>query len=259
MNFNYSIKYEDLPNISILMPIYNRRNWLFLIINNLVNMDYPKNKLEFIFDDDGTEKTFENEVERMNFENITGIKTIYLYNKNKRTIGQKRNNLVKKANNKLCIFMDSDDLYIPSYIRYSYEVMVKEKASLVGSNQMIFLFPKKKWKLTAIQCPAKRQIHEATMLFTKKHFRAMGGFINNSQGEGAKMIDSMKDCKIAETDCAFCMVCIGHDDNTINKDNFADIEDLTHYSKIPDKEKKFILMGMGLVHNFDNVDDDLLT
>ena len=156
MNFNYSIKYEDLPNISILMPIYNRRNWLFLIINNLVNMDYPKNKLEFIFDDDGTEKTFENEVERMNFENITGIKTIYLYNKNKRTIGQKRNNLVKKANNKLCIFMDSDDLYIPSYIRYSYEVMVKEKASLVGSNQMIFLFPTKNWKLTAIQCPRGR-------------------------------------------------------------------------------------------------------
>ena len=68
----------------------------------------------------------------------------------------------------------------------------------------------------------------------------------------------MKDCKIAETDCAFCMVCIGHDDNTINKDNFADIEDLTHYSKIPDKEKKFILMGMGVIDNFDNVDNDLL-
>jgi hypothetical protein len=123
---------------------------------------------------------------------------------------------------------------------------------------MIFLFPKKKWRLTAIQCQAKRQIHEATMLFTKKHFRAMGGFIPNSQGEGAKMIDTMKDCKIAETDCAYCMVCIGHDENTINKDNFADIEDMTHYSKIPIKEKKFILFGMGMIDDLNNVDDDLL-
>lgn len=212
----------DYPNISICMPIYNRSYCTPLIISNIKKLDYDLSKLELVIDDDSNDdplfssKKIENEFQRI----IHPVKLTYLKSNQKRTIGQKRNNLVKKANNKIIAFMDSDDLYLSDYLKHSINIMKKEKAGLVCSNQMLFLYPKEDWLCTGIQCETKRMGHEATMVFTKKHFRACGGFINNSQGEGTKMIDGMTDSKVAMTDITKCMVCICHTGNTINKDRF---------------------------------------
>ena len=47
----------------------------------------------------------------------------------------------------------------------------------------------------------------------------MGGFIKSSQGEGAKLIDfNEKAC--VNLDIQNCMICVGHDDNTIKKDDW---------------------------------------
>jgi glycosyltransferase involved in cell wall biosynthesis len=44
-----------MNNISICTPIFNRNNCKELIINNLFNFEYDKNKLEFIILDDGSD------------------------------------------------------------------------------------------------------------------------------------------------------------------------------------------------------------
>ena len=46
----------ELPYISICTPTYNRNNFIPLMLSNLAKMDYPKHKLEWIIDDDGTDK-----------------------------------------------------------------------------------------------------------------------------------------------------------------------------------------------------------
>ena len=137
--------------------------------------------------------------------------------------------------------MDSDDLYMPSYLKHSLEVMKKENASLVGSNQMIFLYPLDEWKMTGIQCGEKRQIHEATMMMTKKHFRSTGGFIKNSQGEGVKMIENFNSTKVALTNCASIMVCISHNGNTIGKETFKEAQDLSNNCFIGDYDRMIIM------------------
>ena len=38
---------EQLPYISICTPLFNRTKWLPLMIFNLQNIDYPKDKLEW--------------------------------------------------------------------------------------------------------------------------------------------------------------------------------------------------------------------
>ena len=128
----------DLPYLSLCMPIYNRNKFTRLIISNLMRLDYPK-------------------------EN---------HYKTKRSIGDKRNNLVKIAKHKIIGFMDSDDLYLSDYLKYSVNMLKTEKKGLVGSNQMLFLFPPEnfedKWLLTGIKCSTTRMIHEASMVFTKK-------------------------------------------------------------------------------------------
>ncbi len=50
----------SLPNISILVPTYNRSKFLPLLINNLKSQTYPHNKLEVCIDDDGIEPITDN-------------------------------------------------------------------------------------------------------------------------------------------------------------------------------------------------------
>ena len=206
-----------MDHISILTPTYNRAKFLPLFIHNLKKQTYPHNLLEVVIDDDGTEPFTDNIEELRN--NINPIKLIYHRNKKRRTIGEKRNNLVKISTHKILINMDDDDIYNPVYIEHSYLSLKELKCGLVGSNEMLFCYPKKEFKLTAIKCESKVQIHEATMCYTKKYFKSMGGYCKNSRGEGVKMIQNQEK-NVGLTDIRLVMICIAHDGNSVDKEQF---------------------------------------
>lgn len=208
---------NDYPMISVLTPTYNRSKFLPLYVYNLVSQSYPHNKIEVCIYDDGSEPFCRYEDIK---ELLKPMKVVYHYNKNKKTIGEKRNYLVKKmASSKICIMIDDDDIYLNDYIKNSYETLKKNKAGLVGSNGMIFTYPKEDFKMTGIKCKELFQIHEATMCFSKKYFNSMGGFSKSSQGEGATFILDRKN-GIVETDIRDCMICVAHDGNTVDKNQF---------------------------------------
>jgi hypothetical protein len=48
----------------------------------------------------------------------------------------------------------------------------------------------------------------------------MGGYATNSQGEGARMVDGCNETFFIKTEISKCMMCICHEDNTIDKDKF---------------------------------------
>jgi len=211
------------PNVSITMPIYNRNNFKRMILSNLLKLDYDKNKIEFCLYDDGTEPFFKNQEEHDHFINI--IKPItfkYKYDKIRKGIGEKRNALVKMATHKYIASMDSDDLYMSSYLKHSFNILLENKLGLVCSPEMLFLYPLQDWRMTGIDCQVKRMGHEATMVFTKKHWKAMGGFQKKGTGEGVKMIDNMDEKTIGKTKIQHCMICICHKENSVNKDSFFD-------------------------------------
>jgi cellulose synthase/poly-beta-1,6-N-acetylglucosamine synthase-like glycosyltransferase len=52
--FTYSTSPSDLPNVSILIPVYNEERDIERRLNNLFNSDYPRNKLEIIVIDSGS-------------------------------------------------------------------------------------------------------------------------------------------------------------------------------------------------------------
>ena len=208
----------DYPKISLLTPTYNRSNFLPLVVHNLQNVDYEKNKIEWCVLDDGNTPLFTKGNIQKYRDLIKPIKLNYVYSTEKKTIGKKRNQLVKQASNKIVMFMDDDDIYLKSFIKHSVEVMKKEKAGLVGSNQMLFNFTNHNYRFTMLQCFSKRLIHEATMCFTKKYFKSVSGFQNSSKGEGAKMID-FNENNVAYTDIRKIMICSVHT-NTINKEKF---------------------------------------
>ena len=207
----------DYPHISILTPTYNRSKFLPLFIHNLKNQTYPHNKLEVVIYDDGTEP-FTDSIEKMR-NDISPMKLVYHRDKIKKTIGEKRNYLVKLSSSKILINMDDDDIYHPQYIQYSYHELKEQKKGLVGSNGMLFTYPEKDFDMTGIQCKELFQIHEATMCYTKKFFKSMGGYEKSSQGEGMNMIQNQKH-NIGLTDIRSIMVCVAHDGNSVDKEQF---------------------------------------
>ena len=223
---------DELPKISILTPLYNRNKWLPMMLCNLVNFDYPKDKLEwFILDSkDGDEdvRLIPDDFTKNNIERaIHPIKLKYEYINRKMTIAEKRSYLSKHMTHPYFANMDSDDIYMDSYLKYGISMLKEHKVGLCGSPQMIFIYPHLDYRITAIQCEAKRQMHEATMVGTKKYVRSMNYYTRNDEkGEGASLVDG-NEMNVVKSECALCMICVCHNTNTCNKDAFeeANIQD----------------------------------
>ena len=212
------------PNVSILTPTYNRKQFIELCIFNLKNQEYPLDKLEWYLLDDSPKPYSQEELNHIK-KSIHPIKFKYQYEKVKQEIGTKRNKLVKNATNKIVIMMDDDDIYQPTYVKKTIDTMLEKNVKCVGSNQMIFYHQSKPDKrLTIIRCAAKRQIHEATMCFTKKYFNSMNGFKKNSQGEGVGLID-FNDKNVENIPIDDLMVCVAHKWQTLSKDPFYNYSD----------------------------------
>ena len=218
---------SEFPKISILTPVYNRNKWLPMMLCNIVNFDYPKENLEwFILDSkDGDEdvKLISNDIMKENIEKIIHpIKLRYEYINRKMTIAEKRSYLSKHMTHPYFANVDSDDIYMDSYLKYGIKMLKEHKVGLCGSPQMIFIYPHLDYRITAIQCEAKRQMHEATMMGTKKYVRSMNYYTRNDEkGEGASLVDG-NEMNVVKTECALCMICVCHNTNTCNKDSFED-------------------------------------
>tara|TARA_R100000654_G_scaffold1120_2_gene4196 strand:- start:525 stop:1280 length:756 start_codon:yes stop_codon:yes gene_type:complete len=228
--------YNIMDNISILIPTYNRHKFLELCIDNLKNQSYNKKLLEVVILDDGT-IPFINDLNKFKDE-IKPIQVNYIKDNTKRTIGFKRNKLVKLAKHKIVCFMDDDDIYNDDYIKYSHHNLKINNAGLVGSNEMIFVFPYDEWKITMIKTPEKKMIHEGTIMMTKKYFNSSNKFETSNEGEGSKLINN-NDKRVVCLECVHIMICVAHNNNTINKKrfNFTNKENIRYYTQEDNKKK----------------------
>ena len=216
---------SDLPEITILMPVWKRSEFLPLVVMNLKSQDYPHQRLRIIIDDD-TENPAErfiptDEILQEVKQALHPIKVEYITGKPRRSIGKKRNDLIKACQTKIFMFFDSDDVYLPCAISYSYSVMKQGNHQCVGSDKMIFCMYDRDFAVHAIDCGNnKRLIHEATLMATKKWWKASCKFSDGSRGEGANLFTG-HESKVGITDVSKVMICIQHGDNTIDKLQFA--------------------------------------
>ena len=126
-------KISKKPFISICTPTFNRRPFIPFMIKCFENQNYPKDKIEWIIIDDGTDK-----IEDM-VSHIPQVK--YFKYDEKMTLGKKRNIGNEKSIGEIIIYMDDDDYYPPD--RFSHAVdMLKQnpKALCAGSSAMFIYF-----------------------------------------------------------------------------------------------------------------------
>ena len=120
------------PFVSICTPTFNRRPFIPIIIKCFEHQKYPKDRIEWIIVDDGTDK-----IEDL-VSHIPQVK--YFKFDEKMTLGKKRNLLNEKATGDIIINMDDDDYYPPERISHAVETLKGSKALCAGSSSMFLYF-----------------------------------------------------------------------------------------------------------------------
>ena len=126
-------KLSKEPFVSICTPTFNRRPFIPIIIKCFENQTYPKDKIEWIIVDDGTDK-----IEDL-VSHIPQVK--YFRYDEKLTLGKKRNITNEKAKGDIIIYMDDDDYYPSNRVSHAVDTLIKNpKALCVGSSAMYIYF-----------------------------------------------------------------------------------------------------------------------
>ena len=112
-----------MPDISIIVPIYNAEKYINKCIDSLLNQ--TKKEIEFILVNDGSTDGTENIIKKYKDKRIK-----YFKNKNQ-GIGKTRNFGIEKASGKYIMFLDSDDYLENTACEDLYNKIEKEKADLV--------------------------------------------------------------------------------------------------------------------------------
>ena len=125
-------KVPKKPFVSICTPTYNRRPFIPFIIKCFENQTYPRDKMEWIIVDDGTDK----------IEDLVAHLPYVKYFKydEKMTVGKKRNITNEKATGDIIVYMDDDDYYPPDRVKHAVESLRDSKALCAGSSEMYIYF-----------------------------------------------------------------------------------------------------------------------
>ena len=124
---------KNQPFVTICTPTFNRRPFIPIMLKCFEHQTYPKDKIEWIIVDDGTDK-----IEDL-VAHIPQIK--YLKFDEKLTLGKKRNISNDNATGEIILYMDDDDYYPPDRITHAVEVLQKNpKALCAGSSAMYIYF-----------------------------------------------------------------------------------------------------------------------
>jgi len=123
---------NNLPFVSICTPTYNRRPFISHMIKCFEHQDYPKDKLEWIIIDDGTDK-----IEEL----VTHIPQVKYYKYDtKMTLGRKRNLMHDKTKGDILVYMDDDDYYPPDRISHAVERLTSHPDAICAGSSEIYIY-----------------------------------------------------------------------------------------------------------------------
>ena len=125
---------KKLPLVSICTPTFNRRPFLTTAISCFLNQTYPRDRMEWIIVDDGTD----NVEDVFKAANIPQIK--YFRVDTKMTLGAKRNFTHSKCSGSYIVYMDDDDYYPPERVSHAIETLQKNPSALCAGSSEIYIY-----------------------------------------------------------------------------------------------------------------------
>lgn len=128
---------SNSPFVSVCTPTFNRRPFIETMIACFDSQDYPKDRMEWIIIDDGTDP----------IEDLVGRhpSVKYFRYNTKMTLGKKRNIMHDKSKGDIIVYMDDDDYYPPDRVSHAVNMLTMHPAALcAGSSEMYIYFNDRK-------------------------------------------------------------------------------------------------------------------
>jgi glycosyltransferase involved in cell wall biosynthesis len=122
------------PFVSICTPTFNRRPFIPIMFECFKNQNYPKDKMEWIIVDDGTDKI----EDLIKSADIPQIK--YFALNEKMTLGKKRNFMHEKTKGSIIVYMDDDDYYPPDRVSHAVERLIQNPDALCAGSSELYIY-----------------------------------------------------------------------------------------------------------------------
>jgi hypothetical protein len=208
---------DILPTVSIITPTYNRRHFFRLAVNNFMSIRYPKEKLEWIIVDDGTDKIKDLIEKTPELKNDPRIK--YFELDEKKTVGFKRNYCIEKPTGEYIVCMDDDDYYPINSTKLRILELLKSGKDCVTCTSIGCFDINRYVSMVNVpphRLPFSHRISEASLAF-KKSFWEEQKFSDVSTHSEAKEFLEGRENKTIEISWEGVLVALLHNRNTSDK------------------------------------------
>jgi glycosyltransferase involved in cell wall biosynthesis len=122
------------PFISVCTPTFNRRPFIPIMFRCFQNQTYPKDRMEWIIVDDGTDSVAD-------LVNNSGISQIrYFREERKMTLGEKRNYMHSKIKGTIVVYMDDDDYYPPERVSHAVDILQENRQAMCAGSSEIYVY-----------------------------------------------------------------------------------------------------------------------
>lgn len=205
------------PYVSVLTPTYNRRKFINAAIAMYKAQTYPKDRMEWIIIDDGTDKV--GDLFAQAAKSIPNIRYISL--NEKLLIGQKRNMLNDHAKGDIMIAMDDDDYYPPERVAHVVMRFAQQPTvQLAGSSEM-YLYFRTDGKIIKAGPYNQNHCTNGTMAYRRAYMLTHRYDEKQTHAEEKSFLDDYKNPMI-QLDPFKSILVMCHSDNTFDKNGLRD-------------------------------------
>ena len=204
---------SNVPFVSVCTPTFNRRPFIPYMIQCFQQQDYPKDRIEWIIIDDGTDP-----IEDL-IKDIPQIK--YFYYKERMLLGKKRNLMHSKCKGDVIVYMDDDDYYPKERISHAVDILTKNPNYLIaGSSEMHVYFDHNK---TMVQFGPYKENHSTAASFAfKKELLLQTKYDDNSIISEEKSFLKNYSIPLIQLDVKKTILVFSHSHNSLDKKKLLD-------------------------------------
>ena len=129
------LKKPYFPFVSVCTPTFNRRPFIPTMLDCFRNQDYPKDRMEWIIVDDGTDSI------KDLIDNATDLPQIkYVQPPKRMNLGEKRNYMHTLAKGSIIVYMDDDDYYPPERVSHAVETLMNNRDALCAGSSELYIY-----------------------------------------------------------------------------------------------------------------------
>ena len=203
------------PFVSVLTPTYNRRRFIPAIIECYKAQTYPKDRMEWIILDDGSDKV--KDMFELYAKGIPNVR--YISMDEKMNIGAKRNRLNREAKGTIMVCMDDDDFYPPERVAHAVtKLLAQPKVDLAGCSELYMYFSSVK-KILKLGPYHAQHATNGTMAYTSRYSKLHFYDETVTHAEEKSFLEEYKHPMI-QLDPMKVMLVISHTENTFGKERF---------------------------------------